>query len=103
MNAEAFKARTKEFALRIIRLVQALPNNKVAAVIGGQLLKAGTSVGANYRAACRAKSNAHFISKMGDVEEECDDLPEREVDVYRLQIAQKNGQSAWLTPIWAER
>ena len=39
----------------------------------------------------------------GDAEEECDDLPEREVDVYRLQIAQKNGQYAWLTPIWAER
>lgn len=69
------KARTKQFALRIIRVVQALPErNRTADVIGRQLLRAGTSVGANYRAACRAKSRADFISKMGTVEEEADEV-----------------------------
>lgn len=63
---------TKAYALRVIRLVEALPPGKTAGTIGGQLLRAGTSVGANYRAACRAKSTADFISKMGTVEEEAD-------------------------------
>ncbi len=65
--------RTKQFALRIIRLVEGLPKNKVTDVIGRQLLKSGTSVGANYRAACRAKSRADFIYKLGIVEEEADE------------------------------
>ncbi len=73
MNAEEFKARTKAFALRIIKLVESLDNSKVPGVIGRQLLRSGTSVGANYRAACRARSRAEFISKMGVVEEECDE------------------------------
>jgi four helix bundle protein len=59
--------------LRIIRLVEALPKGRAADVIGRQLLRCGTSVGANYRAACRARSNAEFISKMGIVEEEADE------------------------------
>jgi four helix bundle protein len=67
------KDRTKKFALRIIRLVEALPKGKATDVIGKQLLRSGTSVGANYRAACRAKSTADFISKMGIVEEEADE------------------------------
>lgn len=75
LSPEAMKARTKQFALRIIRVVQALPErNRTADVIGRQLLRAGTSVGANYRAACRAKSRADFISKMGTVEEEADEV-----------------------------
>ncbi len=65
--------RTKQFALRIIRLVEALPKNKVSDVIGRQLLRSGTSVGANYRAACRAKSKVDFIYKLGIVEEEADE------------------------------
>ena len=65
--------RTKRFALRVIRLCEALPRGKVADVIGRQLLCCGTSVGANYRAACRARSQAEFIAKMGIVEEECDE------------------------------
>jgi four helix bundle protein len=73
MNPEDFKARTKTFALRVIRLVESLPNTKVPGVIGRQLLRGGTSVGANYRAACRARSRAEFISKLGVVEEECDE------------------------------
>ena len=67
------KDRTKQFALRVIRLCEALPKGRTADVIGGQLLRCGTSVGANYRAACRARSPAEFIAKMGIVEEECDE------------------------------
>jgi four helix bundle protein len=67
------KERTKAFALAIIRLVQGLPRGRTGDVLGSQLLDAGTSVGANYRAACRAKSPADFISKMGIVEEEADE------------------------------
>jgi four helix bundle protein len=73
MNREQLKKRTKEFALRIIKLVNALPNNPVGRVIGNQLLRAGTSVGANYRAACRAKSKSDFIYKITIVEEEVDE------------------------------
>jgi len=72
-NKESIKLRTKQFALRIIQLVQSLPKNPTAAVIGHQLLRSGTSVGANYRSACRARSTADFISKMGIVEEEADE------------------------------
>ena len=67
------KQRTKEFALRIIKLVEALPKSRTSDVIGKQLLRSGTSVGANYRSACRARSPADFISKMGIVEEEADE------------------------------
>jgi four helix bundle protein len=73
MNAEDLKKRTKAFALRILKLVAALPNTVEGRVIGGQLAKAGTSVGANYRAACRGRSRAEFISKLGIVEEEADE------------------------------
>lgn len=67
------KERTKKFALRVIRLCEALPKSQTANVIRHQLLRCGTSVGANYRAACRARSPAEFIAKMGIVEEECDE------------------------------
>ena len=73
MTTDEMKARTKTFAHRIIKLVEALPAGRVADVIGRQLVKSGTSVGANYRAACRAKSQADFIAKMGIVEEEADE------------------------------
>ena len=73
MNPEELKKRTKKFALRIIKLVDSLPKTRIANVIGDQLLRAGTSVGANYRAACRARSQADFISKIGVVEEESDE------------------------------
>ena len=73
MDAEELKRRTKAFALRIIRLVESLPNASSARVVGNQLLRSGTSVGANYRAACRARSQADFISKIGVVEEEADE------------------------------
>ena len=67
------KNRTKKYALRVIKAVQALPNDRVANVLGSQLLRAGTSVGANYRAVCRAKSTADFMNKLKIVEEECDE------------------------------
>lgn len=71
--AEELKTRTKQFALRVVRTVQALDDDKVSTVLGKQLLRSGTSVGANYRAACRARSSAEFRSKLGIVEEECDE------------------------------
>ena len=73
MNKDELKDRFKLFALRVIRLCQSLPTDKTADVIKGQLLRAGTSVGANYRAACRAKSSADFINKLKIVEEELDE------------------------------
>jgi four helix bundle protein len=73
MNEEIFKARTKQLALKIIELVESLPRNRTADVIGRQLLRSGTSIGANYRAACRGKSKADVISKLAIVEEEADE------------------------------
>ncbi len=67
------KLRTKVFANRVVKLCSALPGNWVAHTLGKQLLRSGTSVGANYRAVCRAKSNADFINKLRIVEEECDE------------------------------
>jgi four helix bundle protein len=73
VDEQEFKARTKKLALRVIRLVEALPSGKETDVIGRQLLRAATSVGANYRAACRGKSAADVISKLCIVEEEGDE------------------------------
>jgi four helix bundle protein len=73
VNAEELKKRTLLFAIAIIRFVHTLPGSSSANIIGRQLLKCGTSVRANYRAACRAKSNADFIAKLKIVEEECDE------------------------------
>ena len=73
MERNYLKEKTKIFALQTIKLVESLPRGRTADVIGRQLLDAGTSVGANYRAACRARSPADFISKMGIVEEEADE------------------------------
>lgn len=73
MTQDEMKHRTKSFALRIVRLVESLPATRTSEVLGKQLLRSGTSVGANYRAACRAKSLPDFISKLGIVEEEADE------------------------------
>lgn len=70
---QELRDRTKKFGLRTIRVVQALSDDKVSTVLGKQLLRCGTSVGANYRAACRARSPAEFRAKLGIVEEECDE------------------------------
>jgi four helix bundle protein len=73
LDQNYLKERTKRFALEIIRLVEKLPKGRIADILGRQLLAAGTSVGANYRAACRARASPDFISKMGIVEEETDE------------------------------
>ena len=72
-HSQLLRDRTKKYALRVIHLVESLPRRQVAAVVGHQLLRSGTSVGANYRSACRARSTAEFCSKMGIVEEELDE------------------------------
>ncbi len=73
MNAEELKERTKQFALRIMHLVDALPKSAKTRAIANQIIRSGTSVAANYRAACRARSRAEFISRIGIVEEEADE------------------------------
>ena len=73
MTTEQLKQRTFEFGVRVVRAVEALPRSEPARTLGHQLLRAGTSVGANYRAAARARSRADFIAKLGIVEEECDE------------------------------
>ncbi|MDQ3686083.1 MAG: four helix bundle protein [Acidobacteriota bacterium] len=73
MNENELKQRTKQFSLRVIKLVGALPRSVEGRAIGNQLVRSDTSVGANYRAACRGRSKAEFIAKLGTVEEEADE------------------------------
>jgi four helix bundle protein len=73
MKNDELKERTKQFALRVIRMTDSLPRKMAADVLGRQALRSATSVAANYRSACRAKSRADFISKMGTVDEEADE------------------------------
>ena len=81
MNAtHDLKNRTRAFALRVVRLVETLPRTRTADVMGKQLLRCGTSVGANYRAACRGRSRREFIAKLGIVEEEADE------SIYWLEL-----------------
>src|SRR5213592_3665605 len=72
-NEPDLKKRTKAFALRILKLVDALPKTTAGRALVSQIVRSGTSIAANYRAACRAKSTADFIAKMGIVEEEADE------------------------------
>lgn len=78
------KDRTKQFALRVMRLHRSLPRQEEAKIIGRQLLRSGTSVGANYRAACRARSRAEFVAKLGIVLEEADET------VFWLELLQES-------------
>jgi four helix bundle protein len=73
MDEQVFKHRTKKLALRVIELVEVLPQGRTADVIARQLLRSATSVGANYRAACRGKSTADVMAKLAIVEEEADE------------------------------
>jgi four helix bundle protein len=73
MTPEQMKARTRAYALRVMRLCESLPRGRAIEVMARQLLRAAFSVGANYRAACRAKSKPDFVAKMGIVEEELDE------------------------------
>jgi four helix bundle protein len=73
MNEREMIARTKQFALRIMKLVGALPKSIQGRAIASQVMRSGTSVAANYRAACRSRSKAEFVAKLGTVEEEADE------------------------------
>ncbi len=73
ISEEAMKKRTKQFALRTIQLCESLPETRTGRVIANQLLRSGTSVGANYRAACRARSSPDFVNKIGITLEESDE------------------------------
>ena len=73
MDKRELQIRTKIFALRVIRMTESLPRRMSADVLGRQALRSASSVAANYRAACRAKSRADFVAKMGTVEEEADE------------------------------
>jgi four helix bundle protein len=73
MKTQKLRNRTKAFALRVMNLVEALPKSIKGRAIANQLIRSGTSVAANYRAACGARSKAEFISKIGTVEEEADE------------------------------
>ena len=73
MDKHELAERTKQFALRVMRLAEALPRNRSGTTIANQIVRSGTSVAANYRAALRARSKAEFISKIGTVLEEADE------------------------------
>ena len=85
MNEEELKRRTKQFGLRVIKLVESLSNTSTARTIGNQLLRSGMSVGANYRAACRGRSKTDFISKTGISLEEADEC------LYWMELLQEAG------------
>jgi len=85
VNENDLKKRTKQFGLRVIRLVESLPNAQTARTIGNQLLRSGMSVGANYRAACRGRSKADFIAKAGISLEEADEC------LYWMEMLQEAG------------
>jgi len=84
-NQPDLKKRTKAFALRILKLVDALPKTTAGRALASQIVRSGTSVAANYRASCRAKSTADFIAKMGIVEEEADET------LFWLELLEESG------------
>jgi four helix bundle protein len=84
-KATELKHRTKAFAIRIVKLFRSLPHSPDAQTLGKQILRSGTSVAANYRAVCRARSKAEFISKMGVVLEEADET------VFWLELLTETG------------
>jgi four helix bundle protein len=98
MDAEELKKRMRSFAIDIIRLVHTLPNQNATRMIGSQLLRCGTSVGANYRAACRARSAADFVAKLKIVEEECDEA------IYWMELlhAMKIADDGTIAPLTNE-
>jgi four helix bundle protein len=88
MDEATFKQRTKRFGLAVIKLVEALPRSRTAEILGRQLLRSGTSVGANYRAACRGRSAHDVIAKLGVVEEEADE------SIYWIELLVEAGMVA---------
>src|SRR6266478_3156469 len=98
MTTVELKARTKDFALRVIRLVDALPTSVKGCVIANQIIRSATFVVANYRAACRALSRVEFIAKIGVVEEEADET------AFWLELITESGllKEAKLRPLLIE-
>ena len=98
MDQEEMRGRTKEFAQQVINLCKRLPNTREGRLVGDQLFKAGTAVGANYRAACRARSRAEFVAKLGIVLEEADE------SLYWLELLDGSNviKTSLLTPLMSE-
>ena len=98
VKGEDLKRRTKDFAKRVIQLCRRLPRTEEGYLLRRQIFRSGTSVGANYRAACRARSRADFVSKVGIVLEEADET------LYWLEIIVETGiiEKKLLTPLMAE-
>ena len=98
MNSTEFQDKTKRLGLHVIRFVEILPQNYTSRVIVNQILRCALSVGANYRAVCRAKSDKDFINKMKIVEEECDET------IYWLEIIEESGLAKieFVTPLKRE-
>lgn len=107
MNEQDLKQRTKTFALRILKLVDSLPTKTSSRVLADQIARSGTSVAANYRAACRGRSKAEFIAKLGIVEEEADEtelwleLIEEHGLVSAAKLADFRREAGELTAIFA--
>lgn len=85
MTPDELKQRTKALALRVLRLVDSLPRGRAGDVIGRQLLRSATGIGANYRSACRSRTNKDFLARMGIVEEEADEV------LYWLELLVESG------------
>jgi four helix bundle protein len=98
MDEKTFKTRTKKLAVAIIQQTENLPHTRAADIIGRQLLRSGTSIGANYRAACRAKSTPDMINKLKIVEEEADETQ------YWIEILTESGlvSEEQMSPIYKE-
>jgi len=98
MDEKTFKTRTKKLAVAIIKQMDKLPNSRAADVVARQVIRSGTSIGANYRAACRAKSTADMINKLKIVEEEADETQ------YWLEILSEAGimLQEQINPIYKE-
>lgn len=97
MKADVLKQRTKQFAITAIKLVAQLPKNNIPNVLGNQFLRSATSVGANYRSACRARSKADFISKITIVEVEADEC------CYWLELIGEAGLAGDGNLLWLQK
>jgi four helix bundle protein len=96
MEHKNLQTRTKQFALQVIKFCESLPKDETSRILARQLLRSGTSVAANYRAACRAKSKPAFISKMGDVLEEADE------SAFELLIDSRKANQSAAAPLLKE-
>ena len=97
MTTQELKQRTFQFGVRVVNAVEALPKTQTARTLGRQLLCAGTAVGANYRAAARARSRADFVAKLGIVEEECDESSYWMEMIIALKLLKKGRLTNLLT------